>query len=191
MKSRDEVGGVDRAMSTQSSSKPKHLLTLLDRSEPQLLTLLARAAEHKRLRGTGKLPLPLAGKSIGLIMEKASTRTRISFEVAIAELGGSCVSMHGRDLQLGRSEPLPDTARVLSRYLHGVVLRTFGHDRIEQLAEHSSIPVINALTDKFHPCQVLADLMTIQQHRASGLAGLVVAWIGDGNNMAHSWILAS
>jgi ornithine carbamoyltransferase len=186
---------------TKPSNKPRHLLTLLDRTDNELLALLARAADHKRLRATGAsstsssvaptLPRPLAGKSIGLIMEKASTRTRISFEVAIAELGGTCVSMHGRDLQLGRSEPLPDTARVLSRYLHGVVLRTFGHDRIESLAEHSSIPVINALTDKFHPCQVLADLMTVQEHRAAGLAGLVVAWIGDGNNMAHSWILAS
>jgi len=181
---------------TEPSNKPRHLLTLLDRTENELLALLARAADHKRLRGTGPssaptLPKPLAGKSIGLIMEKASTRTRISFEVAIAELGGTCVSMHGRDLQLGRSEPLPDTARVLSRYLHGVVLRTFGHDRIESLAEHSSIPVINALTDKFHPCQVLADLLTVQEHRSAGLAGLVVAWIGDGNNMAHSWILAS
>jgi len=176
---------------TNPSHKSRHLLTLLDRSSDELLALLARAAEHKRLRGTSSLPRPLAGKSIGLIMEKASTRTRISFEVAIAELGGTCVSMHGRDLQLGRSEPLPDTARVLSRYLHAVVLRTFGHDRIESLAEHSSIPVINALTDKFHPCQVLADLMTVQEHRAAGLSGLVVAWIGDGNNMAHSWILAS
>jgi len=176
---------------TKPSNKPRHLLTLLDRTENELLSLLARAADHKRQRGIADLPRPLAGKSIGLIMEKASTRTRISFEVAIAELGATCVSMHGRDMQLGRSEPLPDTARVLSRYLHGVVLRTFGHDRIEQLAQHSSIPVINALTDKFHPCQVLADLMTVQEQRPAGLTGLVVAWIGDGNNMAHSWILAS
>lgn len=178
---------------TKAPDKPRHLLTLLDRTEDELLALLSRAAENKRTRGQASATAarPLAGKSIGLIMEKASTRTRISFEVGIAELGGTCVSMHGRDLQLGRSEPLPDTARVLSRYLHCVVVRTFGHDRIESLAAASSIPVINALTDKFHPCQVLADLMTVQEHRSKGLEGLVVAWIGDGNNMAHSWILAS
>ena len=176
---------------TKNPQAPRHLLTLLDRSPDELRALLARAVEHKRMRGDSSAPRPLAGKSIGLIMEKASTRTRISFEVAIAELGGSCVSMHGRDLQLGRSEPLADTARVLSRYLHAVVLRTFGHDRIEQLAAAASIPVVNALTDKFHPCQVLADLMTVQEHRKEGLDDLVVAWIGDGNNMAHSWILAS
>ncbi|HEX4351740.1 MAG TPA: ornithine carbamoyltransferase, partial [Polyangiales bacterium] len=136
-------------------------------------------------------PRTLSGKSIGLIMEKASTRTRISFEVGIHELGGQPVALAGRDLQLGRDEPLADTARVLSRYLHGVVMRTHGHDRIETLARASDVPVINALTDKFHPCQLLADLMTIRQHRKDGLSGLTVAWIGDGNNMAHSWILAS
>jgi len=176
---------------TQTRGKPRHLLTLLDRTPDELRALLARAVELKRTRSTGSSSRPLAGKSIGVIMEKASTRTRISFEVAIAELGGTCISMHGRDLQIGRSEPLPDTARVLSRYLHAVVLRTFGHERIVELASASTIPVINALTDKFHPCQVLADLLTVQEHRKDGLAGLVVAWIGDGNNMAHSWILAS
>jgi ornithine carbamoyltransferase len=171
--------------------KPRHLLTLLDRTPDELRALLKRAVELKRLRGTEGASRPLEGKSIGLIMEKASTRTRISFEVGIAELGATCVSMHGRDLQLGRNEPLPDTARVLSRYLHAVVLRTFEHERITELASASSIPVINALTDKFHPCQVLADLMTVQEHRAAGLENLVVTWIGDGNNMSHSWILAS
>ncbi len=173
------------------TSTPRHLLNLLDLSTEELHELFARAIELKRLRGKAEHPRPLAGKSIGLILEKASTRTRISFEVAIAELGGHCISMLSRDLQLGRSEPLPDTARVLSRYLHGVVLRTFEHERIEELAAAASVPVINALTDKFHPCQVLADLMTIVEHRPAGLSGLVVAWIGDGNNMAHSWILAS
>jgi len=173
------------------SPKPQHFLTLLDRSPDELRALLHRAAELKRTRGEPNAPRPLSGKSIGLIMEKASTRTRISFEVGIGELGGSCIALLGRDLQLGRNEPVPDTARVLSGYLHAVVLRTFGHERIEQFAAASRIPVINALTDKFHPCQVLADLMTIQEHRPKGFADLVVAWIGDGNNMAHSWILAS
>jgi ornithine carbamoyltransferase len=124
-------------------------------------------------------------------MEKASTRTRISFEVGIHELGGQPVALAGRDLQLGRDEPLDDTAHVLSRYLHGVVIRTHGHERIETLARASQVPVINALTDKFHPCQVLADLMTIREHRAEQLKGLRVAWVGDGNNMVHSWLLAS
>jgi ornithine carbamoyltransferase len=170
---------------------PRHLLNLLDLTPAELSALLYRACDWKRMRGTAEHPRPLAGKSIGLIMEKASTRTRISFEVGIHELGGYPLSLAGRDLQLGRSEPLDDTARVLSRYLHAVVLRTYGHDRLETLAAASDIPVINALSDKFHPCQLLADLMTVIEHRKHGLEGLRVAWIGDGNNMAHSWILAS
>jgi ornithine carbamoyltransferase len=145
----------------------------------------------KRFRGRLDHPRPLAGKSIGVIMEKASTRTRISFEVGIHELGGQAVALAGRDLQLGRDEPLADTAQVLSRYLHGVVMRTHAHERLETLARASQVPIINALTDKFHPCQLLADLMTVREHRADGLRDLRVAWVGDGNNMAHSWMLAS
>ncbi|HEY2734417.1 MAG TPA: ornithine carbamoyltransferase [Polyangiales bacterium] len=170
---------------------PQHLLNLLDLGVEGLAEVLDRADQMKRFRGRIDHPRTLSGKSIGLIMEKASTRTRISFEVGIHELGGQPVALAGRDLQLGRDEPLADTARVLSRYLHGVVMRTHGHERIETLARASDVPVINALTDKFHPCQLLADLMTIRQHRKAGFAGLSVAWIGDGNNMAHSWILAS
>ncbi|HET8932752.1 MAG TPA: ornithine carbamoyltransferase [Polyangiales bacterium] len=170
---------------------PRHFLNLLDLGPEELHQLLDRADAMKRLRGRLEHPRPLAGKSIGVIMEKASTRTRISFEVGIHELGGQSVALLSRDLQLGRDEPLEDTARVLSRYLHGVVMRTHAHERIETLAAASQVPVINALTDKFHPCQLLADLMTIREHRAEGLSGLVVAWVGDGNNMAHSWLLAS
>jgi ornithine carbamoyltransferase len=170
---------------------PRHLLNLFDLGIEGLADVLDRADQMKRLRGRLDHPRTLAGKSIGLIMEKASTRTRISFEVGIYELGGQPVALAGRDLQLGRDEPLADTARVLSRYLHGVVMRTHGHERIETLARASDIPVINALTDKYHPCQLLADLMTVREHRKQGLADLRVAWIGDGNNMAHSWILAS
>lgn len=170
---------------------PRHFLTLLDLSSDELEHLLDRADALKRLRGRLEHPRPLAGKSIGVIMEKASTRTRISFEVGIHELGGQPVPLLSRDTQLGRDEPLADTAKVLSRYLHGVVIRTHGHERIETLASASQVPVINALTDKFHPCQLLADLMTIREHRAQGLSDLVVAWVGDGNNMAHSWLLAS
>jgi ornithine carbamoyltransferase len=170
---------------------PRHLLNLLDLGIEGLAHVLERADQMKRFRGRLDHPRTLAGKSIGLIMEKASTRTRISFEVGIYELGGQPVALAGRDLQLGRDEPLADTARVLSRYLHGVVMRTHGHERIETLARASDIPVINALTDKYHPCQLLADLMTVREHRKQGFADLRVAWIGDGNNMAHSWILAS
>jgi ornithine carbamoyltransferase len=170
---------------------PRHLLNLLDLGPAGLIEVLDLADRVKRLRGRLDHPRSLAGKSIGLIMEKASTRTRISFEVGIYELGGQPVALAGRDLQLGRDEPLIDTAKVLSRYLHGVVMRTHAHERIETLAQASEIPVINALTDKYHPCQLLADLMTIREHRKAGLQDLRVAWIGDGNNMAHSWILAS
>jgi len=169
----------------------KHFLTLSDLGVNGLAQVLARGIELKALRGRPEHPRPLLGKSIGLLMEKASTRTRISFEVGIHELGGQPLPLLGRDLQIGRDEPLADTARVLSRYLAGVVLRTFGHDRIEALAAASQVPFINALTDKHHPCQLLADLMTIQEHRTQGLSGLVVAWVGDGNNMAHSWIEAA
>jgi ornithine carbamoyltransferase len=170
---------------------PRHLLNLLDLESDGLSELLDRADEMKRFRGRLDHPRALAGKSIGVVMEKASTRTRISFEVGIHELGGQPVALAGRDLQLGRDEPLTDTAQVLSRYLHGVVMRTHAHERIETFARASQIPVINALTDKFHPCQLLADLMTVRERRRSGLQGLRVAWIGDGNNMAHCWILAS
>ena len=176
---------------TSRTAAPRHFLTLLDVSPDELRALLERGREFKRLRGRPEHPRPLLKKSIALVMEKASTRTRISFEVGVHELGGHALPLAGRDLQIGRDEPLEDTARVLSGYVHGVVLRTFGHERIETIAASSSIPIINALTDKFHPCQLLADLLTILEHRAQGLDGLSVAWIGDGNNMAHSWILAA
>ena len=169
----------------------RHFLTLLDLSSEELSELLDRAREYKRLRGSAAHPRPLLGKSVAVVMEKASTRTRISFEVGIHELGGHALLASGRDLQLGRDEPLDDTARVLSRYVHAVVLRTFGHDRIETLAAASQVPIVNALTDKFHPCQLLADLMTVREHCPVPWPELRVAWIGDGNNMAHSWILAS
>jgi ornithine carbamoyltransferase len=170
---------------------PRHFLSLLDLTPVELRALLDRARAFKRVRGTPEHPRPLAGKSIALLMEKASTRTRISFEVAVVELGGYPLGLAGRDLQIGRNEPLDDTARIFSRYLHAVVIRTFGHERLETLAAASDVPIINALTDKFHPCQLLADLMTVLEHRAAGFDGLRVAWIGDGNNMAHSWINAA
>lgn len=169
----------------------RHFLSLLDVMPDELRAILERGREFKRLRGQPEHPRPLAGKSIALVMEKASTRTRISFEVGVHELGGHPLALQGRDLQLGRDEPLADTARVFSGYVQAVVIRTFGHERIETLARYAEVPIINALTDKYHPCQLLADLMTIVEHRKEGLSGLRVAWVGDGNNMAHSWILAS
>jgi ornithine carbamoyltransferase len=164
-------------------------ITDLDRSG--LLELLERAAEWKLLGRKG--PRPLAGMTIGLVFEKASTRTRVSFEVAAGQLGGGAIFLSPRDTQLGRGEPIQDTARVLGRYLDALVVRTFEHEKLAQIAHHARIPVINALTDASHPCQVLADLLTISERLGSGVLqqpGLRVAWVGDGNNMANSWLEA-
>jgi len=169
----------------------RHFRTLLDLGPDGLPRVLDRAAELKRLRGTAAHPTPLAGKTVAIILEKASTRTRLSFEVGIAELGGHVTTLISKDTQMGRGEPLEDTARMLSRYVHGVVYRTFGHEKIEALSRGASIPVINGLSDRYHPCQLLADLMTIQEHTGGRLDGVRVAWVGDGNNMANSWILAA
>jgi ornithine carbamoyltransferase len=169
----------------------RHFLTVSDLSRDELIEILDRAAELKELRGAPAHPKPLLGKSVAIVFEKASTRTRLSFEVGIYELGAQPVALISKDTQLGRGEPIEDTARMLSRYVHGVVYRTFGHDRLETLARHATIPVVNGLSDKFHPVQLLADLMTIRQHVDHSLQDVRVAWIGDGNNMAHSWIVAA
>ncbi|HVI93361.1 MAG TPA: ornithine carbamoyltransferase [Anaeromyxobacter sp.] len=164
-------------------------LTDLDRSE--LLDLLERAAEWKLLGKGG--PRPLERMTIGLVFEKASTRTRVSFEVAAFQLGANTMMLSPRDTQLGRGEPIRDTARVLARYLDCLVVRTFGHDNLEEMARFADVPVVNALTDASHPCQLLADLLTItERFGADALAkgGLSIAWIGDGNNMANSWLEA-
>lgn len=171
---------------------PKHFLTLLDLGREDLLAVLARAKVLKALRGTPEHPRPLAGKSVAIILEKASTRTRVSFEVGIHELGGQPLTLLAKDTQIGRGEPIEDTARMLSRFVHGIVHRTFGHDRVKALAASSRVPVINGLCDRFHPCQLLADLQTVQEALGTeDLRGVPVAWIGDGNNVAHSWILAA
>ena len=151
-----------------------------------LAALLDRAAELKRDRLASRA---LAGRSVGMIFEKPSTRTRVSFEVGITELGGSPVVLSAAELQLGRGETVEDTARVLSRYLHAVVVRTFEQDRVERLAGAADIPIINALSDHEHPCQALADLMTVREHLGS-LAGKKITYVGDGNNVAHSLMLA-
>jgi ornithine carbamoyltransferase len=133
---------------------------------------------------------PLAGKTLAMIFMKSSTRTRVSFEVGTYQLGGHALFLSPRDVQLGRGEPIADTARVLSRYVDGIMIRTFAHQDIEELAKYASVPVINGLTDLLHPCQILADLLTVRQHLGD-IGGKKYAWIGDGNNMANSWINAA
>jgi ornithine carbamoyltransferase len=168
----------------------RDLLTILDLSREEIITLLARARELKALHQRGVEHAPLKGKILALIFDKPSTRTRVSFEAGMAQLGGSSIYLAPGQTQMARNEPIPDTARVLSRYVDGVVVRTFAQETVEELARHADIPVINGLTDAHHPCQVLSDLMTMEE-RFGRLAGLKVAWVGDGNNMANSWITAA
>ena len=167
--------------------KKRDFITLLDIEPEQLTMLIDRAIEMKR-SGLNRDDGPLKGKSVGILFEKASTRTRVSFEVGIHQLGGQSIFLSPRDVHLSRGEPLSDTARVLSRYLSALVVRTFAQETVQILAEHSDIPVINALTDLTHPCQALADLQTIRENRDT-LVGTKVTWLGDGNNVANSLIL--
>jgi len=168
----------------------KDILTLAELELSDYKLLFERAAELKSRHKQGILDRSLIGKSIGLIFDKPSTRTRISFEAAAIQLGGTPIFISSGDTQMARNEPIEDTARVLSRYLDGVAFRTFSQDLVEQFAASADIPVINALTDTYHPCQILSDLMTVIEYKGS-YEGLKVAWIGDGNNMAHSWINAA
>ncbi|HJK98644.1 MAG TPA: ornithine carbamoyltransferase [Polyangiaceae bacterium LLY-WYZ-14_1] len=169
----------------------RHLRTLADLGRDGLLAVLDRAAELKALRGTPEHPRPLSGKTVVILLEKASTRTRLSFEAGVVDLGGHPSTVLAKDTQLGRGEPIEDTARMLSRYVHAVVYRTHAHARVEALAAASRVPVINGLTDDFHPCQLLADLLTVREAFGADLSRQRVAWIGDGNNMAHSWAMAA
>jgi ornithine carbamoyltransferase len=185
--------------------KKRDFLSLFDVSDTELAQLLRRAEELRFLRQLREPHATRPGRMLALIFEKASTRTRVSFEVAIEELGGHAVVLGRNDSQLGRGEPIKDTARVMARYCHGIMVRTFGHDRVEDLARFSSVPVINGLSDLLHPCQVLADLQTVYGHlvnRAAGpsspppdvlaiLRSVRYAWVGDGNNMANTWIEAA
>jgi len=164
-----------------------HLLALKDFSKQQLQSLIVRAIMLKNEAADGVCHNQLAGRTACLLFEKPSTRTRISFEAAMYGLGGRVIFMSTRESQLGRGEPLKDTARVLSRYVDCLVVRTFGQHVVEELARHSSIPVINALTDLHHPCQILSDLMTVIEKKGAP-ENLKIVWIGDGNNMANSWI---
>jgi len=166
----------------------KHLLTLEQLSKEEILDIL-NLADQLKFQKKNKIPHPiLQGKTLGMIFQKSSTRTRVSFEVGMHELGGQALFLSSRDLQIGRGEPIQDTARVLSRYLDGIMIRTFAQKEVEDLAKYGSIPVINALTDYCHPCQVLADLMTIREFKGS-FEGLKATFIGDGNNMANSIIV--
>lgn len=170
---------------------PRHYLTVFDLSSGEIFSLINTALKLKKHSKSGLPHRPAIGKVLGLLFEKASTRTRVSFESAMLQMGGSAVFMPSRDLQLGRGEPLKDTARVLSRYLDCLVVRTFGQEIVDEIARWSDIPVINGLTDLHHPCQVLSDIMTVMEYKGKDIKALKVAWIGDGNNVAHSWIQAA
>jgi ornithine carbamoyltransferase len=168
----------------------KHLLSLWDFDREQLQDYLDLALRLKRESKSGVRHQQLAGRIVGLIFEKPSTRTRVSFEAAMYGLGGQVIYLSGRDTQLARNEPLKDMARVMDRYVDGLVIRTFGQEVVDELARYSAVPVINALTDLHHPCQVLSDVLTVMEKKGS-IAGKEIAWVGDGNNMANSWIQAA
>lgn len=168
----------------------RHFLTLLDLSSQELDTLITRAIELKRMHKAGEVYEPLKNRVMGMVFEKSSTRTRVSFETGMAHFGGHAIFLSPRDTQLGRGEPVEDSARVLSRMVDVIMLRTYAHEVAELFAEHSQVPVINALTDMYHPCQLLADIQTYVEHRGS-IRGKTVCWIGDGNNMCHSYMNAA
>jgi ornithine carbamoyltransferase len=168
----------------------RHFLTLLDFSPAELNAMVARAIEMKQQHKAGADQRRFPGQVLGMIFAKSSTRTRVSFEAGMTHLGGHAMFLSPNDTQLGRGEPIEDSARVISSMVDIVMIRTFGHDIVETFAAHSSVPVINALTDDYHPCQLLADMQTYVEHRGS-IAGKVVTWVGDGNNMAQSYINAA
>ena len=170
-----------------TAASPRHLLSFGDWTSKELTQLLDFAETMRRGKYKER---PLEGKTLAMLFTKASTRTRVSFEVGTLQLGGHALFLSSREVQLGRGEPIADTARVLSRYVDGVMVRMYAHRDVDELAAHSSVPVINGLTDWLHPCQVLADVLTIRQ-QLGRLEGVRVAWVGDGNNMANSWIEAA
>ena len=168
----------------------RHFLTLLDFSAEELDQLITRAIELKRQYKQGQIHEPMKNKVMGMIFEKSSTRTRVSFETGMAQFGGHAIFLSPRDTQLGRGEPIEDSARVLSRMVDIIMIRTFEHQKVRLFSEYSQVPVINALTDSYHPCQLLADVQTWVEHRGT-IKNRTVAWIGDGNNMCHSYINAA
>ncbi len=166
----------------------KDLLSIHDLSTDEVAEILDFAAELKVMQKAGVEHKLLLGKTLGMIFEKSSTRTRVSFEVGIFQLGGTGLFLSSKDLQLGRGEPIKDTARVLSRYLNGIMIRTFEQEKVEELAKYADIPIINGLTDLLHPCQVLTDLLTIREHKGKNFRALKMAYVGDGNNMTNSYL---
>lgn len=168
----------------------RHFLSLMDYSPDQLSSLLRRAVELKALRDRGVLFEPLKGRVLGMIFEKSSTRTRLSFEAGMIQLGGQAIFLSPRDTQLGRGESIADCARVMSRMLDAVMIRTYAHSNLTEFAAHSRVPVINGLSDDLHPCQLLADMQTFLEHRGA-IKGKTVAWVGDGNNMCNSYLEAA
>ena len=169
---------------------PRHFLSLLDLTPDELRAIITRASELKAINRSGTLHETLRNRILAMVFEKSSTRTRMSFEAGMAQLGGHAIYLSPRDTQIGRGEPIEDTARVLSRMADAIMIRTFEHSKIERFAAYSEVPVINALTDMYHPCQLLADIQTWIELRGD-IAGKTVAWIGDGNNMCHSYINAA
>jgi len=167
-----------------------HFLALNQFTKAELDNILALTAELKLRQKTGVEHQLLKGKSVALIFEKSSTRTRVSFEVGVYQLGGQPLFISSATSQMGRGEPIKDTARTIARYCDGVMIRTYGQEIVEEFAAYSSVPIINGLTDKFHPCQIMADIFTVMEHKG-GYEGLKYAWIGDGNNMANTWIEAA
>lgn len=168
----------------------KDFLSILDMESDELEGIIADAIRLKQMKSDGVAHEYLRGKNLGMIFEKASTRTRVSFEAGMSDLGGHALFLNPQDMQLGRGEEIRDTARVLSRYLDAVMIRAYSHATIEEFARYSTIPVINGLSDRLHPCQVLADIMTLRE-RFGDLRGLKLAWVGDGNNVCNTWILST
>ncbi len=168
----------------------RHFLTLQDISPQEFRHLIQRACELKAMQRRGEIHEPLRNKVLAMVFEKSSTRTRVAFEAAMTQFGGSAIFLSPRDTQLGRGEPVEDTARVLSRMVDAIMVRTYAHETLELFAAHSRVPVINGLSDRYHPCQLLADMQTFFEHRGD-IRGRTVAWVGDGNNMCHSYINAA
>ena len=180
---------------TESSQAPRHFLDLDAVPKEELRNILSHACDMKACRkgaprGAVESGAPLTGRLLAMIFEKPSTRTRVSFEVAMQQLGGGSIILSAQDMQLGRGETIADTARVLSRYVDAIMIRTGAHDELLTLAANASVPVINGLTDRSHPCQLMADVMTYEEHNGP-IAGRKIAWVGDGNNVAQSWVQAA
>lgn len=173
-----------------TENKLRHFLTLMDFSSDELKKMTDRAVILKKMQQAGDIYEPLKNRMLGMIFEKSSTRTRVSFETGMVQFGGGALFLSPRDTQLGRGEPIEDSARVLSQMVDIIMIRTFEHEKLEKFTQYSSVPVINALTDMYHPCQLLADMQCYQEHRGS-IEGKTVTWVGDGNNMCHSYINAA